>query len=271
MTSPTALYERDGDMFVPSGLTRGPWSPDAQHGGAPGALLATLAHDFAGGEGMAIVRLTIELLKPVPLTPLRVTAELERPGYKVQLIALSMRAGDTEVARARVLRIRQQPVELPANLTSDEPPRGPGDGMESLPPWHQARGELGFHSHAVEHRFVEGAFDRPGPCIDWIRLRVPVLPGGDTPGVARAVAAADFGNGVSWELDRADGYSFINPDLTVYLLRPPAGEWICLQSRSRFDGGGIGLAESLLWDERGVLGRSVQGLLIDRRVARGEP
>jgi hypothetical protein len=265
MSSVAALYERDGDLFHPSELTRGPWSPDAQHGGAPGALLATLAHDFEGGEGMSVTRLTIELLRPVPLSPLRVVTSLERPGYKVQLVGLSMRAGDTEVARARVLRIRNKPVELPANLTADNPPPGPGEGSHSLPRWHQKTGELGFHSHAVEHRFVEGAFDRPGPSVDWIRLRVPVLGGGDTPPAARAVAAADFGNGVSWELDRADGYSFINPDLTVYLLRPPAGEWVCLQARSRFDRSGIGLAESLLWDERGVVGRSVQSLLIEGR------
>ncbi len=261
---PTALYERDGDLFVPSELTRGPWSPDAQHGGAPGALLATLAHEFEGGDGMSLVRLTIELLRPVPLTPLRVTAALERPGYKVQLIALSMYAGDREVARARALRIRNQPVELPDGLTGDAPPRGPEHGTHNLPPWHRANEEIGFHNRAVEHSFVEGGFDRPGPCIDWIRLRVPVIAGRDIAPAARALAAADFGNGVSWELDRADGYSFINPDITVYMLRPPAGEWVCLEARSRFDASGIGLAESLLWDERGVLGRSVQSLLIAR-------
>jgi len=35
-----AIFARDGALFVPSELARGPWSPQAQHGGAPAALLA---------------------------------------------------------------------------------------------------------------------------------------------------------------------------------------------------------------------------------------
>jgi hypothetical protein len=264
MEEARALYQRYGARFVPTGLTRGPWHPDAQHGGAPGALLALCAEEFDGGAEMAIARITIELLRPVPLSPLTVETVVERPGRKVQLLGLSMRAGDSEVARARVLRIRTKSIELPSGLAEDRAPAGPGEGTSNLPRWHQPSDQLTFHGHAVEHRFVEGAFDAPGPSIDWIRLRVPVLPDRATPPVARAVAAADFGNGVSWELDRADGYSFINPDLTVYLTRPPAGEWICLQSRSRFDRTGIGFAESLLWDESGPVGRAIQSLLLDR-------
>lgn len=267
MESADALYRLEGAYFVPSGLTRGPWHPDAQHGGAPGALLAACAHDFAGGEGMAIARVTIELLRPVPLSPLLVDVTLERPGYRVQLLALSMRAGDLEVARARVLRMRSKAIELPDGLTVDRAPAGPDEGASNLPRWHQPANLLTFHRDAVEHRFIEGAFDAPGPSIDWIRLRVPVVEGRETPAAARAVAAADFGNGVSWELDRGQGYSFINPDLTVYLTRPPAGEWICLQSRSRFDTSGIGFAESLLWDRNGLVGRSMQSLLLDRTAA----
>jgi hypothetical protein len=30
-----ALFEPDQDVFVPTELTRGPWSPLAQHGGPP--------------------------------------------------------------------------------------------------------------------------------------------------------------------------------------------------------------------------------------------
>lgn len=259
-----ALYERDGDFYLPTPLTRGPWSPDAQHGGPPGALLATVADEFEGGEALTVARLTIELLRPVPLAPLRVDSSWERRGRKVQIIGLSLLDGDREVARARVLRIRTTDLPLPEPPTRDDPPRPPEQGQHNLPPWHQHSEQTAFHKHGVEHRFVDGGFDRPGPSSDWIRLRVPVIAGSATSPIARAVAAADFGNGVSWELDRGDGYSFINPDLTVYLLRPPIGEWVCLQARSRFEDNGIGLAESLLWDERGPLGRSVQSLLIDR-------
>jgi hypothetical protein len=79
----------------------------------------------------------------------------------------------------------------------------------------------------------------------------------------RVAAAADFGNGVSSILDWRR-YVFINPDLTVYLHRHPAGEWICLDASTRVEAG-VGLAESALYDEVGAIGRSLQGLLITTR------
>ncbi|TMB59060.1 MAG: thioesterase family protein, partial [Deltaproteobacteria bacterium] len=80
---PDALFERDGARFVPSELCRGPWSPEAQHGGPPAALLARSAERFEGGEEMQVARLTVELLRPVPLVPLTVAARWARPGRKV--------------------------------------------------------------------------------------------------------------------------------------------------------------------------------------------
>ncbi len=264
MDSPQSLYERDGDLFVPTALTRGPWHPNAQHGSAPGALLATCAETAAGGDEMAIARLTVELLRPVPLSPLAVATTVERPGRKVQLLGLSLIDGDREVGRARVLRIRTTHVELPETLSADVAPPPGRRGTPSLPSWDLDPQSISFHSHAVEHRFVGGAFDGPGPGTDWIRLRYPIIGGESVAPVARAIAAADFGNGVSWELDRKQGYSFINPDLTVYLMRMPESEAVCIESRSRYQPNGIGIAESLVWDERGPIGRAVQSLLIDR-------
>ena len=46
-----AFYERDGDAFVPSELTRGPWDPAAQHAGPPSALLAAPSSATAGWWG----------------------------------------------------------------------------------------------------------------------------------------------------------------------------------------------------------------------------
>ena len=264
MDSPGALYEPDGELFQPTVLTRGPWSPKAQHGSPVGALLATCAERVPSDNPMLLARITVELLRPVPLTPLSVTTEIERPGRKIQILGLRLRAGETEVARARALRIRTKEIGLPAGLSTDDPPPPPSSGKPSLPAWDLEPEKLAFHSHAVEHRFVAGAFDRPGPGVDWVTLAVPVVAGEDVVPIARVMAAADFGNGVSWELDRRDGYSFINPDLTVYVDRLPVGESVAIQSRSRYQPVGIGFAESLIWDEGGPIGRSIQSLLLDR-------
>ena len=97
-----------------------------------------------------------------------------------------------------------------------------------------------------------------------MRLLVPVLTGEEPSGAQRAVAAADFGNGVSAALDFSR-YIFINPDLTVHLARPVRGEWIGMRSESQYSTTGTGLAESALFDEAGRLGRSAQSLLVDAR------
>ena len=48
------LFVRDGEWFVPSVRTAGPWSPDAMHGGPPAALLAWAVESFrAGGLWLA--------------------------------------------------------------------------------------------------------------------------------------------------------------------------------------------------------------------------
>src|SRR5262245_34471969 len=109
-----ALFEPDGARFVPTELARGPWSPKALHGGPPAALLAWCAERHAGGEGMRVVRLTVELLRPVPTSPLTVETRLLRPGRKVQLVGGVLRDRDVDVARGVVLRLRTIDLPLPA-------------------------------------------------------------------------------------------------------------------------------------------------------------
>jgi hypothetical protein len=265
MSAADALFLPDGDRLVPTALCRGPWNPDAQHGGPPAALLARAVERFEDGGTMAVARMTVELLRPVPLAPLAVACTFARPGRKVQLVAASLAAGDVEVARATALRIRRAELPVPAEASRDPaPPPGPERGSFTPPPW----GDLArpaFHSDAVEHRFVAGSMGEPGPATDWIRLRVPLVAGEPTSPVARVAAAADFGNGISWVLTRTAGWQFINPDLTIYLHRTPVGEWICLEAVTWAGDEGIGLAESRLRDEKGVVGRSLQSLLLERR------
>jgi len=121
----------------------------------------------------------------------------------------------------------------------------------------------GFLNGAMEIRFVDGGFHLPGPAVAWFRLRYPVIPGEEPSPWQRAAAAADFGNGISAQIPFGSA-TFINPDLTVELVRPPAGPWVGLDARTRFGGPGIGWAESALWDGDGRIGRSMQSLLVER-------
>ena len=121
-----------------------------------------------------------------------------------------------------------------------------------------------FATHALELRFVEGTFRSTGPATAWFRLLGPVVEGQPVLGVERISAAADFGNGIATELSWHE-HVFINPDLTVFYERDPVGEWVALQARMLVSPGAVALAESVLWDERGRIGRAVQTLLVGRR------
>jgi hypothetical protein len=255
------LFHSDGDRFVPTELTRSPWGPDSLHGGAPAALLGGLIEGHEVDVPVHLARTTFELLRPVPFEPLRVAVRTLRPGKKVQLVeaVVTVAATDVDVCRAVALRIRTSEVELPATPVDDPPPSRP-----DTPP----SGILGdnwraFHNEGVEMRWTEGRFEDQGPAVVWIRLPRPVLDDRPVSAVQRVMAAADFGNGVSHVLPFGH-YLFINPDLTVYLHRPPVGQWVCLDARTHLSSVGTGLAESALSDDHGRVGRSVQALLVDR-------
>jgi len=83
---PDAVFHRDGERFVPTELARGPWDPNAQHGGPCAALLAGLLEQHDAGPPARVVRMTIELLRPVPMEPIELRARTLRPGKKVQLV-----------------------------------------------------------------------------------------------------------------------------------------------------------------------------------------
>jgi len=255
---PAALFSRDGAGFRATRLAGSPWSAEALHGGPPAALLAREIERFEDGDAFMVVRLTVELLRPVPYERLDIATTLRRPGRNVQLIEATLRTAAHEVARATGLRIRRSEVHLPEELASEPPPPGPSEGH----PGRRGPGPFlpGFHSEGVEHRFIRGGFDEPGPAIDWIRVKVPLVEGEPLSPLERACAAADFGNGVSGLLPGS--HTYINPDLTVYLHRYPEGEWICLDAVTHVHPNGIGLAQSRLSDERGPIGSAMQSLIV---------
>jgi hypothetical protein len=214
-----------------------------------------------------VARLTVELTRPVPVrAPLTLSVAIERPGRKVSLVGGILRAGDSEVARVRGLRIRREPFRLPEVLRTAEPMAADVErSRRERPSFGLSDGaDVSFATHACEHRFAAGRFEDPGPVDVWIRITVPVVAGEEPSGAQRAAAAADFGNGVSAVLPW-DRYLFINPDLTVHLLRVPEGEWIGLRAVTHLGPDGAGMAESALHDASGPIGRAAQSLYLDHR------
>lgn len=256
----TALFAPTADGLVqPGEATRGPWDPRAQHGGAPAALVARAVERLDEADGFRVARITLELLSPVPLTPLRVDATPLRTGRQARLVDVELRAEARLVVRARALLLRRGA----GPATADEGPTLPSpDDAEAAPVMDGGRAT--FADDAMEIRFARGSWRAPGPAVAWFRLRRAVFAGERPTPLQRVLAAADFPNGVSAELDW-DVHAFVNPDLTVVLDRDAVGEWIGLDARTRVASDGTGTAYAALHDERGRIGLAAQTLLVTPR------
>ncbi|MGA8219605.1 MAG: thioesterase family protein [Solirubrobacterales bacterium] len=266
---PDSFYEPDGDLYIATELTRGPWDPTSQHAGPPAALIGRQVERLGGGriggeDGPAaqIGRITYEVLRPVPIARLRVEADIVRPGRRVEMFeaVLSDEAGEPLI-RAQGWRLRTESVSFEAPARSAEPPRGPESGEPGE--FFHTGYAVGYHT-AMEYRFTAGAFMEPGPATVWMRMAVPLLPDEEPSPLQRVLAAADSGNGVSAALDWSK-YLFINVDLSVHLHRMPEGDWVCLDAVTLPEPNGVGMADTRLLDDRGPIGRAAQTLLIAPR------
>jgi hypothetical protein len=260
---PAAFYEIEGDRYLATELTRGPWDPGAQHAGPPAALLGREIERLPDAEEFQVGRITCEILRSVPIAPVRVSARVLRPGHRVQLVEAELRdeAGEP-LMRASAWRLRSASLEIPSQaMAAAAPPPGPEQGAEIE--FFPTGEEVGYHS-AMDVRFVKGGWLEPGPAMVWLRMRQPLVAGEEPSPLQRVLVAADVGNGVSASLDYRR-YLFINVDLTVHLERMPVGEWICVDAQTLPQPSGNGTAESVLSDASGRIGRALQTLLIAQR------
>jgi hypothetical protein len=262
--APDAFYVRDGDRYLATEATRGPWDPDAQHAGPPAALLGREVERTGEIEDAQVGRITLEILRPIPIAPLTVSAGVLRAGRTVELVEGTLADEGGELLRARAWRVRTAPVDLSgATLTSDPTPRGPDTADAGHRPFFPTGHESGYHT-AMEVRFAVGGFLEPGPATAWMRMRLPLVLGEEPSALTRVLVAADSGNGVSGALDYRR-HLFVNTDLTVNLVRLPVGEWVCLDAVTHPEPSGLGMADTALFDTRGRIGRATQTLVIAER------
>ena len=215
---------------------------------------------------MQTVRITFDLMRAVPLTPLTSTTNVIRAGRRVHLTTASLWSGDVEVARATALRIRIGEVELPDSPLEPWVPH-PAPQRTPLATWAswERGGELTrFHRDAVEVRSVDNSFWTPERGLSWIRLLFPVVAGAPVTPLVRTAALADVANGNAMALDPST-YLFVNPDATLYLHRQLKGEWLGMDSVAQQHRTGIGLTDTTLFDEEGPIGRVNQAQLLERR------
>ena len=220
-------------------------------------------------DGFRVCRVTVDMLRPVPIGPMRYEVEPVRLGSQAQWIDARAFAQGKLVARATGLRIRRREVDLPApHCPPLPPPPLPHEAPPSFEfPFFGAK--VGYHT-SVEVKVARGTWGARGPVAGWIRPKTPLFEDRPLSALERVLVAADAANGVTMALDPSR-YAFVNPDLAVYLRRAPTGEWVGLDGRSTPEADGIGLGQSVIHDQDGEVGRCLQTLVVSAHEGSGAP
>jgi hypothetical protein len=254
-----SFFTLDGEWFRPTEHCRGPWDPDACHAGPPTGVMARASELLVPDQ--QLVRLTVELSRPVPHAGFRVEAVVTRAGRTVTTTEMTLVNGDGKpVVTARGMHVAARDMSgLPtAPLATPKLSEARPGGF----PIRVGSHDLPMFSGGVEMRYPPGEDNDPGPTRAWMRT-VPLLDDEESSPFQRICPLADCGNAISRNADPGE-LAFMNTDLTVLLHRPPVGEWLGMDSVSRWEPSGIGMSDSLLFDDHGPVGRALQTLVIQR-------
>ncbi|MEO5874651.1 MAG: acyl-CoA thioesterase domain-containing protein, partial [Streptosporangiaceae bacterium] len=201
-----------GEDLVPAPHARSPWSADMLHGRLLGGLLARAIERDHGADELSFARLTVDLFRNAPLTPLKITTDRVREGRRIRVADASVSGADGAIARASAVLLRkdgQPDGETWPPQTWNVP--GPEELTLAAPP---AEGEPPFKIWWIgEGGNWNGGHQRR--C--WLQETRRLVAGEDLSPFVRVVLAADLASPLShWS---TTGLHFINADYTINLSR----------------------------------------------------
>lgn len=259
-SSATAFFRvQDDHFYMGNDPARGPWSADACHAGP---VTGAIARSFeACVPDKQLMKLSVEILRPVPIAGFRVITEVVKSGRMVTTANAKITdQEDKLVATASAMYMQQQELgEVPSvedRLPSVEE-SVPGD----FPIKFTLHGLPSF-STGIEILYPPGQDSEPGPTSLWMKT-LPIVEGEVPSPFQKLCPLADCGNGISrnGELNQI---SFINPDITIVMHRASEDDWLGTRARSHWQSTGMGLAEATLFDSQGPIGSAMQTLLLKR-------
>lgn len=211
-----------------------------------------LERDVSDPE-LQVSRLTVDMFRPVPMRPLSVRTSPIREGKRLTVMGISILDDELEVTRATALLLRR----------SEQPDGDPWTPPDWDAPAPESVAETAPDSGlSWEIRTITDASAGQGQV--WLRERVPFVEGEELSPLVRAALMADYAHPIS-NAGR-HGLSFINADLTLYLARYPAGEWIGLESAGHLGAGGVGVGSAWMHDSAGRFGHAVVAAAPDSRL-----
>ncbi len=252
------FFTRDDDTFLPTQVANGPWDPKSLHGRVITGLLGFVIEERHSDPEFVPARLTVDMFKlPTIDKPIEVTTKLVRDGMRIRVVEAEFFSGGVSMARAscQLLRRTQNP---DGNIWS--PPNWDAPKPADIPPPTDPR--LGMHGKWTTRPIV-GHMGSLGARRLWMSEVRELVAGAALTPFARVAVAADFASPFANAGDQ--GLAFINSDVTLYLHRLPATEWIGFEVVNHHSAQGIAIGECWLYDEQGPIGTSTVAALAQRK------
>lgn len=255
---PSSFFTREGDWFLPTDHCRGPWAEDACHAGPPTGLMARALEQTVSDK--RLVRITVDLLRPIPFDGFRIDAQVDRDGRSVSTVTATLMARSGKpVVQARGMLLRERDLNgLPTVQDGLVNPEDCAPGQ--FPIREVLHDKPAFNGSGVEVRYPPSHDHAPGVTEAWLRT-VPLLNDEDASPFQRLCPLADCGNAFGRN-DEPQRVGFPNTDLSVVLHREPEGEWLGIRSRCFWQSSGVGMSDSTLFDVQGAVGHALQTLML---------
>ncbi|MET8703294.1 thioesterase family protein [Kitasatospora sp. NPDC004723] len=252
-----SYYHRTGEhTFKPTAHAGGAWSVDEQHfSPLAGLVVHALDQHLAGrAGGLALSRISYDILGRIALDECEITVETVRPGRTIELLEATVTIGGRAVVRARAWLL----ATLDTSAVADSP-REPLPAPDSLPLWTMGEAWDGGYIASIDVRRMPPA--RRGRTTAWLTSRVDLVAGEPSSPLATFVALVDTANGIAPQQDPTE-WMFPNVDLTIHLHRAPTGPWTGLDTTVTFGPTGQGLTSTVLHDVNGPVGQAEQILTV---------
>jgi acyl-CoA thioesterase len=252
--TPEAFFTVDGDSYLPSAMTRGPWGV-GMGGQIVGGLLGWGIERSGIDPDFQPARLTVDLLRPVLLEPIQIHTSVQREGRRIKLVDGTLVQNGRTVARASALFLRRGehpdgevwsgPVEMPP-LPTDS------DGFPAdMPFFIWGYGTTLGGSPGISAAEWEQSHSQK---FAWTRLFRPMVHGHPLTPLVRLAFVGDVTSSLThWG---TGGLRYINADYTVTASRLPDGEYIGLAAQSHYSTAGVATGSATLFDRHGPIGTS---------------
>jgi len=259
MKMANAFFTTDDHIwFKPTQHTRGPWDVNSCHAGPPTGLIARAMELLIPEK--RLIRLSVDLLRPIPFNGFNIEVSRTRNGRSVATSTATLLNEDGTVmvsASGLYMTEQTQQHDYPTHSATF----GKAADAQAGPfPIQTLHDQPAFNGSGVQIRYPQGQNKNPGPTIVWMKT-VPLLEDETSSPFQRICPLADCGNAFGRNANPSE-VSFVNPDLTIVLHRDPVGDWLGSQSVGYWEPTGQGLADALLFDEQGVVGRAMQTVLL---------